>query len=176
VAALLVALAAWTVSAAAPGRRDPDGAPGTGGSPVWTSLTGRDRAPAVDPDRVGAYVAALGGRPPARDVYVRASICPEIVATAGADCRSEPIPADIQRAVRRRLGPRVTFRTDPPFPARPDDPPVYVLGALTVVGDSARIGRATLCGSLCGEGVTLTLARRHGQWRVTGQTGPMWIS
>jgi hypothetical protein len=40
----------------------------------------------------------------------------------------------------------------------------------------ATLGIEMFCGPLCGDGKTLVLARTDDGWRVTGTTGPEWIS
>jgi hypothetical protein len=135
-------------------------------------------APSVS-ERAQIYVAALSRHlhPGAARVpiYVHSSVC-RSVASAPAGCDDGGIPVDVQREVTAMLGDAVRFIPQAPNPQGVEDPAVITFGELVVAGDHATLGMQTLCGPLCGQGQTLVLAKAQGTWRVTGTTGPEWIS
>jgi hypothetical protein len=135
-------------------------------------------APSVS-ERAQIYVAALSrnlhpgvARVP---IYVHIHVC-RSVASAPAGCDDGGIPVDVQREVTAMLGDAVRFIPQAPNPQGVEDPAVITFGELAVAGDHATLGMQTLCGPLCGQGQTLVLAKAQGTWRVTGTTGPEWIS
>ncbi len=73
-------------------------------------------------------------------------------------------------------GPGVRFVADPPFPRRMGDAPVVTFGALHIHGSHASLAVGMTCGPLCGRGRTFVLVRAGDSWRITGTTGPEWIS
>jgi hypothetical protein len=132
------------------------------------------------PDIAQIYAAALVGGPsssksPVR-IYVRDHVCTAVPTNPGVQCDDRPISAEVQRSVRKLLGNKVEFVAHTQAPRRQGVSAVIVFGALTVTGAHATLGMEVLCGPLCGQGETLVLTRRDGRWRVTGTTGPEWIS
>jgi hypothetical protein len=130
--------------------------------------------------RARIYAAALTNGPhPQRidaPLYVRDQVCATVVTKPGAPCDDAAIPVAVQREVSRLVGPTVRFAANPRVPLDAGDRAVIVFGRLTIKGDGATLGIEVLCGPLCGQGQTLVLSERVGQWRVTGTTGAEWIS
>jgi hypothetical protein len=131
-------------------------------------------------ERGAIYAAAIGGgrtpEPVRAQIFVRDHTCGSVPLRRGVPCSDTPIPVDVQRMVRKLLGTRVQFSDHPPNPSGSGDPTVIVFGDLRVTGHRATLGMELLCGPLRGNGRTLVLTRRAGQWQVTGSTGPEWIS
>jgi hypothetical protein len=131
-------------------------------------------------DRAEIYAAALvhggygePGAGPSR--VIRIAICETVdQQPAGEDCNDGQIPIEVQRQVCSLVD--VQFVEHIASPQRPGDSAIIVFGALSVQDDHAMLGMEYLCGPLCGQGQTLILAKTDGTWRVTGTTGPAWIS
>lgn len=120
---------------------------------------GRDRpvsGAAAKPSDVRAdvYLAAIAAEP--KDVYLPAAL-----------------PEPTRSAIERATGARVHFG---PPPSATQQSPVVVLGVVRVRGAHAEVQRDYLCGPLCGSGWTVQLDRRDGSWKVTGRSGPAWVS
>jgi hypothetical protein len=131
-------------------------------------------------DEAQIYAVVIGGRPSAdetrRRIYVRDEFCTGLMDLSGSRgaCRPGPIPMETQRQIRRIVGPSVHFTSAPPRPSL--DGPVMTIGTAAIDGDRAEVIVDMQCGPLCGQGATSVLTRRNGAWRVTGATGPGWIS
>lgn len=121
-----------------------------------TVVLSRERAPAAGPrnELAAVYAAAVEHEH-------------EVVYLPG-------LPAGVRRALQHRFGGRVRFAAAPVAVTRAR--PGVVLHDGRVDGDRARVDRDYLCGPLCGEGTRLLLARSAAGWRVTGTSGPNWVS
>jgi hypothetical protein len=78
--------------------------------------------------------------------------------------------------VSRQVGSAVRFVSRPPVALPPGRSRLAVLGRAQLAGSRATVPVTVLCGPMCGEGETLVLTRSGGQWRVTGRSGPDWVT
>jgi hypothetical protein len=152
------------------------------------AVAGRTPAPPVRPagmdalrlydDQAQIYAAALASRGQGHQtVYVRTRICSTVARRPAAQhCYAGVIPDPVQRRVSALLGGRVRFVAGPDIPFGASGRNLVVFGAIGMRGDRATLPIEVLCGSLCGEGRTLTLARSGDGWAVTGSSGPDWVS
>ncbi|MDT4912117.1 MAG: hypothetical protein QOC66_1245 [Pseudonocardiales bacterium] len=131
-------------------------------------------------DRAAIYAAALIHRSepstPA-GVDVRDRICEKAITDPGTKCRDSAIPLSVRREIAQLMPYGVHFVAREPGALNGTAPPLIVFGALAITsGKRATLGIEMFCGPLCGDGKTLVLARTDDGWRVTGTTGPEWIS
>jgi hypothetical protein len=147
------------------------------------TTTSRARAGASTPvtDEALIYAAALSEGTTASsgrsDVFVRDYVCTTVISKPGSQCADAPIPMSVRREVAQLLPFPVRFVGQVWGPRNGPEKSLTVLGTLTGAhGNRATLEIETLCGLLCGEGKTLVLARTGDGWRVTGQTGPEWVS
>lgn len=53
---------------------------------------------------------------------------------------------------------------------------ILTLGAIEGDGDRVEVPNLMWCGGLCGQGLTYVVEFDHGEWEITGMTGPSMIS
>jgi hypothetical protein len=130
--------------------------------------------------RAAIYAAALIHRSTGSvhaDVYVRDQVCATVISKPGSQCADSAVPTRVRRELAQLLPFPVHFVAQRWGPRTGWVKSLIVFGSLTITQpDRATLGIETLCGPLCGDGKTLVLARTGDGWRVTGQTGPDWIS
>jgi hypothetical protein len=133
-------------------------------------------------DEARIYAAVIGGGRSGADrkskpIYVMDRFCTGLMDLHSAGrgpCRPGPIPIEMQRQIRSISGAAVRFTASAPQPSLAA--PVVTIGTATIDGDRAQVTVDMECGPLCGQGETSILTRYGDEWRVTGSTGPAWIS
>jgi hypothetical protein len=131
-------------------------------------------------DQAAIYAAALrhhSAPDTPTEVLVHDHVCATVISKPGSQCLDSAIPMSVRREVAQLLPFPVRFVAQRWGPRTGRATSLIVFGTLTINGGAAAtLGVETLCGPMCGEGETLVLARSATGWRVTGTTGPAWIT
>jgi hypothetical protein len=151
-----------------------------------TSPPGRTRSatrPAAEvADQAQIYAVVIRGGSTStsgndKPIYVMDEFCTGLMDLSSGSrgpCEPGPIPVRLQKEIGRIAGPGVRFVHSAPQPHVGS--PVVTIGTATIDGDRAQVTVDEECGPLCGQGETTVLTRQGHEWRVTGSTGPAWIS
>jgi hypothetical protein len=182
-----VALIAAVPLAVAINRSPHPAAPGASTNTQATTNT-RARAPSDEAQAYAAGVEYLTGQlVPGQHwqvLYVLEDTCANTVSPTQS-CDPRPITAVLRHDLVSALRPYAPVQFVA-ADAKIRDKNLRVINegvAVTLGGivfaqnaDTARLELSVQCGGLCGMGQTLLLAKQGEVWKVTGSTGPAWIS
>ena len=144
-----------------------------------TSATPSPSSPANDVGRqVDIYAAIIGNETPAGKLWIEDSICDSAGSPAGSE-GCEPMSAELRSALQQRY-PEAKFTHDPT--AMQEDllneggVIIYRLGPISGTDVRVVVPASYWCGGLCGSGGKQVVEFIDGKWKVTGTTGPVWMS
>lgn len=122
--------------------------------------------------------AAIIGDDAVGDLWIEDRICDSVGDPAGSE-GCEPMSSELRSALQERY-PAAKFTHDPTAMQEQlidkGGVIIYRLGPISGTDVRVEVPASYWCGGLCGSGGKQVVEFVDGGWKVTGTTGPVWMS